>query len=430
MQPLKTTVSAELRVDHRLGAGRGQVDDRQPPVAERDRPVRPHPAAVGPARRQAGACPLHGRDVRRAAVEADLACQAAHAGGLLVGRVSVGGRGCVAQSSSASAMIQVSLAPPPRDEFTTMLPAGATRVSARSARCTWSAPVPSQVDERAQVDVPRLEVVAGQRRVRGQRDDLLRDPARRRLLDRAPALVELVPRRRGPDQYAAAAVAVDRLGDQLVEPVQHRAELVGVPAAVGRHGGEQRPLVEVVADDVRDDAVHRLVVGHARAGHVRQHDVAVARGLQDARADRCRPARCAGRRARRPGAGRARPRACRPPSPGRWPPRSRWVRPAAARRSPRSSGARTTRSCPRRRTAARPSGSAATRCRAACGRSGRTSCGGRGSRRRRSARAAPRASAAGCRSRNRRRTAPGCCPRAPASRRARRVPGRSRSPAR
>jgi hypothetical protein len=54
MQPLNTTVRAQLVVDHRLGAGVGQVDDRQPAVPECHPPGAP-PALVVRAARYLGA---------------------------------------------------------------------------------------------------------------------------------------------------------------------------------------------------------------------------------------------------------------------------------------------------------------------------------------------------------------------------------------
>ena len=50
MQPLKTVDQAEFLVDHRLRAGFGQVDDRQPAVRQRDRAVVPEAVPVRAAR--------------------------------------------------------------------------------------------------------------------------------------------------------------------------------------------------------------------------------------------------------------------------------------------------------------------------------------------------------------------------------------------
>ncbi len=69
---------AQLRIDHRLGARFGQVDDLQATMAERDPALRPHTRRVGtPGRHRLG----HGRDrgdIRCLAVETHLAGGSAH----------------------------------------------------------------------------------------------------------------------------------------------------------------------------------------------------------------------------------------------------------------------------------------------------------------------------------------------------------------
>ncbi len=68
----------ERRVDHRLRAGDREVDDREPSVHQRHRAVRPDAVAVGAAVLEAATQPRAGRDVRAAAVEAQLTRQSAH----------------------------------------------------------------------------------------------------------------------------------------------------------------------------------------------------------------------------------------------------------------------------------------------------------------------------------------------------------------
>ena len=79
-----------------------------------------------------------------------------------------------------SLMIQVSFAPPPREEFTTMLPVGRDAGQRQVGQRASAGADAGQVDERAQVDVPRLQ--RARRRASGAIDsahDLLRDPAGR-----------------------------------------------------------------------------------------------------------------------------------------------------------------------------------------------------------------------------------------------------------
>ena len=68
----------EITVDHRLGAVGGQVDDRQPPMPERHRPVRHHAVGVRSARRHRAGHPDYGADIGRLPVEADLTADTAH----------------------------------------------------------------------------------------------------------------------------------------------------------------------------------------------------------------------------------------------------------------------------------------------------------------------------------------------------------------
>ena len=145
---------------------------------------------------------------------------------------------------------QVSFAPPPREELTTRLPSGATRVSARSST-TSRRRRPVDVDEGAQVDVPRLQQPVPDRR---HARTAARPPAppsrpgsRAISARRAATSAALAPR---ADQHALAAGAVDRLRDELADPLEHGPALGLVARAVGRHALEQRPLVEVVADQL------------------------------------------------------------------------------------------------------------------------------------------------------------------------------------
>ena len=70
---------SQLRIDHRLGARFGQIDDLQATMAERDSALRPHACAVGtPGRHRLG----HGRDrgdIGFLAVETHLSGGSAHA---------------------------------------------------------------------------------------------------------------------------------------------------------------------------------------------------------------------------------------------------------------------------------------------------------------------------------------------------------------
>ena len=75
------------------------------------------------------------------------------------------------------------------------------------------------------------------------------------------------------------AVPVHRLGHQLTDPVQHDPGLGLVTGPVGRHRLQAGVLVQVVGDQLRDVAVHGLVVGHAVAwGIGQEHPVGLGDG--------------------------------------------------------------------------------------------------------------------------------------------------------
>ena len=156
MQPLNTTRQAQRGVDHRLRAGHAEVDDRQPAVAERHRPAGPD-ARSRPGPR---AWRRHARSIRSQAATSAYPPSNRISSGQTSDTCSRSSSRCVGLGwarRSGSPMIQVSLAPPPREELTTRLPSGATRVRARSASVQSSGRGAAHVDEGAQVDVPGLQ---------------------------------------------------------------------------------------------------------------------------------------------------------------------------------------------------------------------------------------------------------------------------------
>ena len=128
-------------------------------------------------------------------------------------------------------------------------------------------------DERPQVDVPALEVAVDERRVLAQRDRRLGDVAARVGLDLARELLALRGRGGRADQHAVAPRAVDRLDHQLVQVGQDVLPVRRHQRAEGLDVGQDRVLVQVVADDLGDERVDPLVVGHAGADGVGQPEV-------------------------------------------------------------------------------------------------------------------------------------------------------------
>ena len=127
--------------------------------------------------------------------------------------------------------------------------------------------------ERAQVGVPGTHAVFDERRDRRELHDGLGDPAAR-VLDQPPAqLGERRLRGIGTDDEPLAARAVDGLHDELVEPVEHLGEGLGLLESPGVDVRQHRLLAEVVADELGHVRVHELVVGDAVAHRVGDRDV-------------------------------------------------------------------------------------------------------------------------------------------------------------
>src|SRR5262249_26295561 len=69
---------AERRIEHRLLAGRREVENAQPPVAERDRALREISGSIRPAWRERVCHFLHCREIGIAAVKSNVTTQPAH----------------------------------------------------------------------------------------------------------------------------------------------------------------------------------------------------------------------------------------------------------------------------------------------------------------------------------------------------------------
>ena len=179
------------------------------------------------------------------------------------------------RESVRQATTQVSLLPPPCDEFTTSEPGlSATRVSPPGSTKI----VLAVEDVRPQIDVPALEAVAGDRRHARQRQRRLGDVVAR-------------VRRRSCRANSSRCSARRRAGRSACRSRPTRsppsrparrgapARTAGRPSSaadVSRHVRQDRLLAEVVPDHLRDVGVDRLVVGDAGAGGVGQRDAAAA----------------------------------------------------------------------------------------------------------------------------------------------------------
>jgi len=136
--------------------------------------------------------------------------------------------------------------------------------------------------EGAQVLVGAAQMPPVEDRLDGKCDHRLGDESARPRLDAPPEKVALLLGRRGTHEHPVAARGVDSLHHQLFEMLEHVAAVVIDRADVRVHVGQDRILVEVVADDRRDQRVHGLVVRHPVAEPVGDCDVARPVGVHQA----------------------------------------------------------------------------------------------------------------------------------------------------
>ena len=135
-------------------------------------------------------------------------------------------------------------------------------------------------DERAQVDMARLDVVLDQRRRGRQRDHRLRDVVAGIAPDVAREVFQVLAACLRADQHAVAAGFVRRLDHEPGEVCQHVVAFLAVDALVRGYVRQDRLFIEVVADHRRHECVDDLVVRHAGPGRIRQPDLAAAPGAE------------------------------------------------------------------------------------------------------------------------------------------------------
>ena len=128
----------------------------------------------------------------------------------------------------------------------------------------------------------RLEHVVAQGGQRRQLHYFLHHPVARVPLDLGPGIRQLLIGRVAADDDAVSPRLPDRFDDQLVEPVERRLPLVGLPHHVGLDVGQDRLLAQVVANQVGDIGVNGLVVGHAVADRVAHRHRARTHGAEQA----------------------------------------------------------------------------------------------------------------------------------------------------
>ena len=126
------------------------------------------------------------------------------------------------------------------------------------------------------VDVPGREATFDERRARRQRQRRLRDVLVGVSEDPRPEFVALGRGRRGADQHAIPAGAVDFLDDDVTEMRKDMLTVLGPVEPPGRHVVQHRLFCQVELDHVRYVGVDRLVVGHAGSDGVGQRDAAGA----------------------------------------------------------------------------------------------------------------------------------------------------------
>jgi hypothetical protein len=220
----------ELVVVHRLGAGRGEVDDRQPAMGERDAVAAPQPVAVRPARRERRVHPREGVAVRRAA-RAQLGAESAHGSD----DRHVGARLARGHERAEEPGVTVERLGVPLDAEHEPLAGPLDRLDRPARRPRHR--VQSGADAVDRLVVERVDLLlhraadAGQSRVRRDLDGVRRHPTRVGLAVAGKMLVEAAAAR-DVERLGAAADAEDR------QPGSVRAardlELERVEAGLGR----------------------------------------------------------------------------------------------------------------------------------------------------------------------------------------------------
>ena len=114
-------------------------------------------------------------------------------------------------------------------------------------------------------------------------DDLLRDEAPRLLSYAADELVAPLGGERRAEDHAVAARLGDVLDHELVDPVEHDAQVLLEDGQVGGCVLEDGLLPEIVADHLGDEVVDALVVRDAVAGGVDDGDVSGSVRGEDSR---------------------------------------------------------------------------------------------------------------------------------------------------
>jgi hypothetical protein len=122
--------------------------------------------------------------------------------------------------------------------------------------------------------------------MRGESDDLLRDPPRRVRRDGHTAGGYLGRGGVRPNQYTDAPVPVHRLGNEFADPVEHRTGLCFITGPVRRHRLQARVLTQVVPDQLGHVAVHGFVVGHPVARRVGERYLTCCGDIEHLGADR------------------------------------------------------------------------------------------------------------------------------------------------
>ncbi len=127
----------------------------------------------------------------------------------------------------------------------------------------------------AEIDVSALDTVFAVAWTAGERDDRLSDVIARVCEDGLAELFDFGFGGMRPYQHSVSAAFIGAFDDEFVEVLEYISTVFGEHGQVGRHILEQRFLLEIEPDHIRDEIVHHLVVGCAGADCVGKVHIAL-----------------------------------------------------------------------------------------------------------------------------------------------------------
>src|ERR1039457_3206976 len=130
----------------------------------------------------------------------------------------------------------------------------------------------------AQIDVARLDSVAGERGHGRERNYRLRDRGARGRFQLRSELSALALAGGRSHEHTVASGAIDGLDHERIQMGKDVIELIGLASAPRWHVRQYGGLVEIKPNHVWDVGVHELIVSDTRTGSVSERNVALRPG--------------------------------------------------------------------------------------------------------------------------------------------------------